>query len=200
MADNDYALGMIVEKVAKGPYRDSTLIFVIEDDAQDGPDHVDAQRTIAFVVGPYVKQGAVVSEYYTTVSMLRTVVDILGAQPMGLQVALAEPMTEVFSKANRNWDYTVIVPEILRTTDLPLPPPAESTIIAASDSIPVRSTHSAAWWADKTSGQDFKRADNLDAAKFNRILWEGLKGEDIPYPVQRHRQDLSKDRWKLLNE
>lgn len=63
MAGNDYALGLLVEKVSKSPYKDNTLIFVIEDDAQDGPDHVDAQRSIAFVVGPYVKQGPVVSTH-----------------------------------------------------------------------------------------------------------------------------------------
>ena len=59
MADNDYAVGLLVEKVSKSPYKDNTLIFVIEDDAQDGGDHVDAHRSVAYIVGPYVKQGAV---------------------------------------------------------------------------------------------------------------------------------------------
>jgi DNA-binding beta-propeller fold protein YncE len=202
MADNDYALGMIVEKVANGPYKDSTLIFVIEDDTQNGPDHVDAQRTVAFVVGPYVKQGDVVSEHYTTVSMLRTIVDILGAEPMGLQVALAEPMAAVFtkSKSNRRWDYIAIVPEVLRTTDLPLPPPDESTSLSTSDLVFARPRRTAQWWEERTQGQDFKRADNLDADKFNRVLWAGLKGEDVPYPVERHGRDLSKDRKRLLSK
>jgi DNA-binding beta-propeller fold protein YncE len=193
MADNDYALGMIVEKVAKGPYKDSTLIFVIEDDTQDGPDHVDAQRTIAYVIGPYVKQGAVVSEPYTTVSMLRTIVDVLGAEPMGLQVALAEPMFQVFSRSAADWDYTAIVPEILRTTALPLPP------AGATASPSARPKHDARYWADRTADLDFKRADNLDAAKFNRVLWEGLKG-DASYPEGRHGRDLSRDRAGLLDK
>lgn len=210
MADNDYALGLIVEKIAKGPYRDSTLIFVIEDDAQDGPDHVDAQRTIAFVAGPYVRQGAVVSRHYTTVNMLRTIVDVLGTEPMGLQVALAEPMSEVFSKSSGAWDYSAIVPDILRSTDLPLSPatavqpasaPASSAQAATAPAQirPASISRSAEYWAAKTADQDFKRADNLDAAKFNRVLWEGLKG-DVPYPTVRHGRDLSRDRAKLLNK
>ena len=78
MADNDYALGMLAEKIAGSKYAHDTVIFVLEDDAQNGPDHVDAHRSIAFVFGAYVKKGAVVSEHYTTVSMLRTIEEILG--------------------------------------------------------------------------------------------------------------------------
>ena len=76
---------------------------------------------IAYVIGPYVKQGAVASKHYSNPSMLRTIVDILGVEPMGLQVALAEPMTDVFDKSERHWTYRAIVPEVLRTTQLPLP-------------------------------------------------------------------------------
>jgi hypothetical protein len=71
-ADNDYAVGLVAEKVAKSSVADSTLIFVVEDDAQDGPDRIDAHRSIAYVLGPYVKHNAVVSERYTTVSMVHT--------------------------------------------------------------------------------------------------------------------------------
>src|SRR5260221_7555559 len=97
VADNDYALGLVVEKVAHSKYAHDTLIFVIEDDAQNGPDHVDANRSIAFVVGPYVKQGAVVSRRFNTVSMLRTIEEVLGIKPLGLYDAVQPPMTEVFS-------------------------------------------------------------------------------------------------------
>ena len=181
MADNDYALGLIAEKVANSQFRDETLIFVIEDDTQDGLDHVDAQRSIAYAIGPYVKKGAVVSKRYTTVSMLRTIVDVLGIEPMGLQVALAEPMAEVFSKADKKWAYKAIVPEILRTTQLPLPEKTTSNSLTTANamafSVP---THDAAYWAEKTQDQDFKKVDNLNAEKFNRVLWEGIKGK--PYP------------------
>ena len=71
-ADNDYAVGRLVDKVAHSRYRSNTLVFVVEDDVQDGADHVDAHRTTAYIVGPYVRQNVVVSRYYTTVNLLRT--------------------------------------------------------------------------------------------------------------------------------
>jgi len=79
-ADNDYAVGKLVEKIANSRYKTDTLIFILEDDAQSGEDHVDAHRSTAYVVGPYVKQGKVVSEFYTTVSMLRTIEEVLKGQ------------------------------------------------------------------------------------------------------------------------
>src|SRR5260370_15173200 len=104
--DNDYAVGRIVEKVAKSKsYSGNTLVFVIEDDAQDGPDHVDAHRSIAFIAGPYVKQGAVVSTKYTTVSMIATIVDILGIEHLGTYAALQPPMTDAFPKIPNNCDF-----------------------------------------------------------------------------------------------
>ena len=84
VAANDYAIGRLVEAVARSRYASDTLIFIVEDDCQDGPDHVDAHRSIAFVVGPYVRQGAVVSTRYSTVNMLRTMEDILGLDHISL--------------------------------------------------------------------------------------------------------------------
>src|SRR5258707_2470239 len=78
-ADNDYAVGRLVDKVAHSRYRSNTLVFIVEDDAQDGADHVDAHRSTTYVVGPYVGRG-VVSHFYTTVNLLRTIEDILGLQ------------------------------------------------------------------------------------------------------------------------
>src|SRR5947208_15884119 len=107
-------MGLLVEKVAKSKYAKDTLIFVIEDDAHNGPDHVDAHRSIAYVVGPYVKQGAVVSKRYTTVNMVRTIEDILGIEPLGIIDGLAAPMAEVFSETLKRWEDTARVPEVLR--------------------------------------------------------------------------------------
>jgi hypothetical protein len=199
MADNDYALGLIVQKVAQSSFADDTLIFVIEDDAQDGPDHVDAQRSLAYVIGPYVKQGAVVSNHYANPNVLRTIADILKIEPMGLQVALADPMNDVFDRSQRNWTYTAIVPEILRQTQLPLP-----SLNASNRDGGVRPGRfatprgTAEYWTEKMAGQDFGREDNLDTARFNRALWEGLMGAEVPYPTVRHGRDLSKNRGGLL--
>jgi DNA-binding beta-propeller fold protein YncE len=198
IADNDYALGLLVEKVAASPYRDTTLIFVVEDDAQNGPDHVDAHRTLAFVVGPYVRQGAVVSAHYTTVNLVRTMEDVLGIHPMGINDALARPMADVFTTERRPWSYRAIVPEILRTTRLPVPPrrDARSTAPAESGRY-ARSAHSAAYWAAKTRGFDFTVEDDLDTPRFNRILWRGLMGK-LPYPTGRDGRDLRENRGPLL--
>lgn len=202
MADNDYALGLLVEKVSKSRYKDDTLIFVIEDDAQDGPDHVDAHRTIAYVVGPYVKQGAVVSTRYTTVNMLRTIEDILGLEPMGINDGLQGPMTDVFSHENKAWTYSPIVPDVLRTTQLPLPAPNAANTLVRTRSVAAfsRTPRDASYWGEKLAGLDFTRSDHADPERFNRLLWAGLKGEATPYPVARSGRDLRKNRKRLLQQ
>ena len=202
-ADNDYAVGRIVEKIAKSErYSGNTLVFVVEDDSQDGPDHVDAHRSIAFVAGPYVKQGAVVSNKYTTVSMIATIVDILGIEHLGTFDALDRPMTEAFSKTTSKWDFNSIVPDILRGTNLPLPvATAENTLKKnALSAFYAKPTHDAAYWAAKTVGFDFSREDRVDAAKYNLIQWQGLVGENVPYPTARDGRDLSKNRKALLQQ
>src|SRR5262249_33718123 len=145
MADDDYALGLVAEKVAHSKYAKDTLIFVIEDDAQNGPDHVDAHRSIAYVIGAFVKQGAVVSQRYNTVSMLRTIEDVLGLQPLGLYDALQQPMTEVFSTSQASWTYSAHVPAVLRTTQLPLPPPSPDEKRSQ-----LQPRHDSDYWAAKT--------------------------------------------------
>jgi YVTN family beta-propeller protein len=200
-ADNDYAVGRIVEKVAKSKaYSGNTLVFVIEDDAQDGPDHVDAHRSIAFIAGPYVKQGAVVSTRYTTVSMIATIVDILGIEHLGTYDALQRPMTDAFSKSTKKWDFNSIVPDILRTTQLPLPA-ANAKNSLKKDPLSVfyaKPRHDAGYWTAKTVGFNFAQPDQIDSAKYNVILWQGLVGETLPYPAARSGRDLSKKRGALL--
>jgi hypothetical protein len=147
-----------------------------------------------------VKQGAVVSKHYANPNMLRTIADILKMEPMGLQVALADPMTEVFDKRQREWSYTAIVPEILRQTQLPLPARNAANSLPTTErarrfSVPRRD---ADYWTKAMEGQDFKREDHLDTVRFNRALWAGLMGEDTPYPAERHGRDLSRNREALL--
>jgi DNA-binding beta-propeller fold protein YncE len=202
-ADNDYAVGRIVEKVAKSPrYHGNTLVFVVEDDAQDGPDHVDAHRSIAFVAGPYVKQGAVVSQRYTTVSMISTIVDILGIEHLGTFDALERPMTDAFSRSAGKWSFNAIVPDILRTTQLPLPVKTAKNSLKkdALSSFYARPRHDVAYWTEKTAGFDFSRADQVDAPAYNLILWKGVVGDAIPYPAARDARDLSKNRSALLKQ
>jgi DNA-binding beta-propeller fold protein YncE len=197
MADNDYAIGEVVHAIATSPFAGDTLIFIVEDDAQNGADHVDAHRSIAFVVGPYVKQHALVSERYTTVSLLRTIEDVLGLAPLGLNDGLAEPMTEVFDLAQKDWSYDAIVPQVLRATRLPLGlPPEKRTQLDGPKSCFAASRHDAAWWAAAMAGQDFSAEDRVDIARFNAALWAGLKGEGSA-PAQPAR-DLRAGRVEML--
>lgn len=189
IADNDYAVGLIAQTVAHSPYKDNTLIFVIEDDSQDGPDHVDSHRSVAFVVGPYVKHGAVISKRYNTVRMLRTIEDILGIPHLNLNDEWARPMSAVFTDKKKPWTYTAIVPPVLCSTELPVTCPAK----AAPGAI-TKPLHSAAYWGEKTKGMDFSTEDKLDAQRFNRLLWHAFNGENTPYPARRDGQDLSGNR------
>ena len=200
MADNDYALGRIVEKVSTSKYWEDTLIFVIEDDAQDGPDHVDAHRTIAYAIGPYIKRGEVVSTRYSTINMLRTIEDILHLKPMGLNDGLQPPMTNVFTRERKAWTYHSIVPEVLRTTKLPLPPATADNSLVKTERIEAftRPPRDAAYWAEKTQGLDFSRSDHANTGRFNRVLWAGLLGDDTPYPVTRSGRDLRNRRREVL--
>ena len=175
-ADNDYAVGLLVEKVSKSKYASDTLIFIIEDDSQDGPDHVDSHRTVAFVIGPYVKQGGVVvSTQYNTIDFLRTIEEVLGLPPMNLNDALARPMADIFNATPSPWSFTAAPAPILYNTALPLPTKPAGLIVPAP-------THEAAYWAQVTQGMDFTAEDRMDFAAYNRILWKGLMG-DLPYPA-----------------
>jgi DNA-binding beta-propeller fold protein YncE len=183
----------LIEKVARSKYAKDTLIFVIEDDAQNGPDHVDAHRSLALIAGPYVKKRARVSKRFNTVTLLRTIEEVLGIKPLGLNDALQPPMAEVFSTQQATWNYKARVPAVLRSTKLPLP-----TATAEDGHRAVESNHDAAYWAGKTRGFDFTAEDKLDSESFNMVLWKGLKGESQPYPSGRDGRDLSIHREELL--
>ena len=181
-ADNDYAVGLLVDKISKSKYANNTLIFVIEDDSQDGPDHVDSHRTTAYVAGAYVKQGALVSTQYNTVDFLRTIEEVLGLLPMNLNDALAHPMSDIFNATPSPWSFTAVPAPILYNSKLPLPPKPSSLVIP-------QPTHTAEYWAQATQGMDFSSADEMDFAAYNRILWEGLMGSR-PYPAVPTGADL----------
>jgi hypothetical protein len=185
-------VGRVVQTVAESRFAKDTLVFVIEDDAQDGPDHVSARRTTAFVAGPYVRQHAVVSRHYTTVNFIRTIEDVLGLTPMSMNDALARPMSEIFDPTQTSWSYRAEVPAVLRTTTLPLP---GKTNQAAATGL-CRPLRSAAYWAQAMAGLDFSVEDHLDTPRFNQALWTGMTGlATIPEPSG---ADLSHDRAARL--
>ena len=166
------------------PLRNRFHVFTEEDDVQDGPDHVDSHRAPAFVVGPYVKKGAVVSTPYNQVSALRTIEDLLGTQHINLNTAFQRPMADVFDvNSSGNWSYTAtastyLVPSIMANLALPQ---GETVRYAAGPFL--KPKHSAAYWDKATAGMDFSEADEVDPFKFNQILWKGLTSNK-PFKVK----------------
>ena len=162
VADNDLALGMIVEAVSKSKFWGATAIFVLEDDAQNGPDHVDSHRSPAFVISPYTRRGIVDSTLYNTTSMLRTIELILGLRPMTHFDAAAPPMWQAFS-----------------TKPNPAPYAAEQARI----SLDQRNAANTAT-ARRSEAMDFSEADRIDDDELNDILWLALKNTPPPAPVR----------------
>ena len=180
LADNDYAVGLVVQTIARSRFAKDTLIFIVEDDAQDGPDHISARRTTAYVAGPYVRQRAVVSRHYTTVNLIRTMEDVLGLAPLSLNDGLARPMAEIFDPKQADWSFRAQVPEALRSTALPLP----SRTAEAATAPPGGTCHAprtAAYWAKAMAGLNFDEEDRLDTVRYNHALWTGMTGKTA-YP------------------
>ncbi len=197
MADNDYAVGRLIETVSKSRYWQDTAIVIVEDDSQNGPDHVDSHRSLAYIISPYTKRGAVVSTNYNQVNILRTMEDLLGIKPLGLLDANALPMSDVFTYTPNFSTYTAIVPGVLCA-----PPVDPNLVPACADPTAVRtaakpSLRDGQWWANATKDFDFTVEDKLDADAFNQILWAGIKG-DVPYPTARDRKDWRTNRAQLL--
>src|ERR1035437_10089974 len=189
-ADNDYAVGLLVQKIANSIYANNTLIFVVEDDSQDAGDHVDSHRSVAYVAGAYVKQKALVSAQYNTINLVRTIEEVLGLPPMNLNDALARPMSDIFNPKPSPWSFTATPSAFLYGTALPLPTKP------ASLSVP-KPTHNAEYWARVTKGMDFTSEDRMDFGDYNRILWKGLMGNK-PYPAAPSSMDLRQGREELL--
>ena len=159
VADNDLALGRIVEAVTHSSYWKDTAIFVLEDDAQNGPDHVDSHRSIALVISPYARRGVVDSTLYSTVSMLRTMELILGLPPLTQYDAAATPMYAAFTEKPDFRPYTAVKPQV----DLNKRNAADTPDAAAS------------------ARMDFSDVDRINDHELNAILWRAIKG-DVPMP------------------
>jgi YVTN family beta-propeller protein len=184
-ADNDYAVGLLVQTVAHSPYAKDTLIIIIEDDSQDGADHVNSHRATTYFVGPYVKQHAVVSTRYSQPNVLRTIEDIFGTEHINLNTYYARPMADVFDiKSSGTWTFNAVASTLLKpllTTPTSMGglgfDPSKVQFAAGPN---LKPTHDAHYWADNTRGFDFSGEDRVPTELYNRILWEGLKGTPAP--------------------
>ena len=161
-ADNDYALGMLVEGLSKSKFWKSTAIFVLEDDAQNGPDHIDSHRSAAYIISPYTHTGAINSTMYNTTSMLRTMELILHLRPMTHFDAAARPMLNCFSKYPLLTNYQ-----------------AEKPRIPLDDRNPQNSPTAA-----RSARLDFSQEDLNDDDEMNDILWLAIRHTDPPPPVR----------------
>ncbi|MCD6354388.1 MAG: bifunctional YncE family protein/alkaline phosphatase family protein [Prolixibacteraceae bacterium] len=168
VADNDLALGQIVDAISHSKFWKETCIFVTEDDPQAGLDHVDGHRTVGLVISPYTKRSKVISTYYSQINMVRTMENILGIPPMNQMDLAAEPMVDCFSKKPDFTPFNVL-PVNIRLDELN--PPLESL------------KGSQLYWAKKSLEQDLNDVDRIDEETFNRIIWHSVKGYDVPYPV-----------------
>jgi len=141
----------------------------------------------------------VVSERYTTVSMVRTIEALLGVAPAGLYSAVAAPMTEVFDLNQSSWNYSALVPDLLRTSQLPLPPPTADNTLPRTKRVLAyaQDRHPAAYWQKRLGDMDYEVEDKLDTPRFNRELWKGMMGNK-PYPQSGSGKNLREDRRALL--
>ncbi len=163
VADNDWAVGLFVEHLSKSSIWKETAIFIVEDDAQNGPDHVDAHRTTAYLAGGLVKRKRVDHTMYSTSSMLRTIELILGLPPMSQYDAAAEPMWRCFSS----------------TPDLS---PFQS--VAANVDLNERNTKNTAS-ARLSETLDFSKEDRIPDLVFSEVIWKAVKGEESSMPAPR---------------
>jgi len=160
VADNDLALGRVVEAVSKSRFWKETAIFSIEDDAQNGPDHVDAHRTVALVISPWTKRKHVDSSLYSTSSMLRTMELIMGLKPMSQFDAAARPMYHSFQARADLTAYAHVIPEV----DLK------------------ERNAKTAWGAARSAKFDLTKEDAVDDLLFNEVIWHAVKGGMTPMP------------------
>jgi YVTN family beta-propeller protein len=160
LADNDLALGRIVEGLSKSRFWKNLAIFVVEDDAQNGSDHVDAHRTVALAISPYIKKHAVDSTMYSTSSMLRTMELILGLEPMSQFDAAARPMAPAFTAT----------PDLAPYAHRPV-------------TIDLKAKNTAtAWGAEASKRLNLDGEDRADDLTFNEIVWKAVRGANSPMP------------------
>jgi DNA-binding beta-propeller fold protein YncE len=167
VADNDLALGRVVEAVSKSPQWKHTCIFVIEDDAQFGRDHVDGHRTVYFALSPFTRRHYVDHEMCNTVSMIRSIELMLGLDPMNRFDALTPPLSECFTDTRDLSAYSAVPPRM-----------ALNQMNASFSSLRGKERY----WTKKSMELDWSDADRANPQTVNKVIWHTLRGVDTPYP------------------
>jgi hypothetical protein len=179
VADNDLAVGRAVEAISHSPFWDDTAFFILEDDAQDGGDHVDAHRSLALVISKYAPRGQtggtfVDSRFYSTVSVVRTMETLLGLPPMNNNDAFSSLISSLFTGSGDQEPYVADVSN------------RDNGLIYTANA-------KTAPGAKESMKMDFRHADHADAQKLNVILWKDAMG-DKPVPsMLKERRKKAKD-------
>jgi hypothetical protein len=168
VADNDLAFGRIVEALSHSPFWREMAIFAIEDDPQNGWDHVSGYRTTAYVASPYAKRGKAVSTQYNTTSLVRTIEQILGLPPMNQLDASAVPMWDAFTDAADDTPF-VAVPANVTLDEMNPPAQAIADPVARRDAL-------------ASARMNFRQVDKAPEDALNRVLWRAMRGTREPYP------------------
>ena len=169
VADNDYAVGRLVEAISSSVYWKDTAIFIVEDDAQAGPDHVDSHRSVGLAISAYNKPGALIHKFHSTVSMIRTIEMLLGIAPMNQLDASAVPM-DIFQETADLTPYKAVLPTITADNLITQKPKDKVT----------------AEWMKKSNRQNFAHADMADPKVLNAVIWFACtgSGSNIPQEAQ----------------
>jgi hypothetical protein len=171
VADNDLALGRMVEAISKSSFWASSIILVVEDDAQNGVDHVDGHRTVALAIGPSIKRGVVDSTFYTQLSMARTMQDILHIEPQTHFLKAARAMNSVFTPDKEMSTYTALTPKIALDTMNPALRGLSGKQLDA---------------ARRSAAMDWNHVDDVPTPVLNQILWWDNRGYDKAIPAARY--------------
>ncbi len=166
VAENDYAVGRLVEEVSNSPYWKDTAIFIVEDDAQNGQDHVDAHRSPALVISAYNRRGVLIHDFHNTVSLIRTIEILLGIKPMNLLDATATPI-DIFQTQADLTPFKAVLPEVALDN---LFPPAKTSAAMRS-------------FMRLTSEQDLTHQDMANPQELNEIIWFSVRGESEEMPT-----------------
>jgi YVTN family beta-propeller protein len=165
VADNDYAVGRLVETVSASPYWKDTAIFIVEDDAQSGPDHVDSHRSVGLAISAYNKPGGLIHKFHSTVSMIRTIELLLGIAAMNQLDASAIPM-DIFQETPDLTPYKAVLPTIAADNLITHKPKDKA----------------AAEWMKKSNRQNFAHADMADPKVLNAVIWFACTGDSSNLP------------------
>lgn len=192
VAGGDLALGKIVETISQSKYWKDSAIFVVEDDSQNGPDHVDGSRAPIQVISPWAAHGKTISTYYSQMNMVRTIEQMLGADPLNQKVAAATPMYGAFQSKPDLTPYTALANRVSLTEQIATPPacgldtPTGPNAVAPAPGVPSKYvSHSQVWdeWSSKQrlTGKRVQ-ADYANPELFNRWTWYQTHHWDLPYP------------------